>query len=370
LFYPRNSKIFTRGAGPLCLILALCGCTAAGEDRPVELLTSGPGAAAGTSYNLTAPEERDIERTYTAAARIEFPKREALFCEDETRLVAVHTSNYTRVRAGELLAELEYDREAVSAEIAILEIERARAVEEQDIVRREHELALREIDRRVKVEVSYAQRKVFAAMRERELLAFGKAQWEHGNALADLDRELGELNEKLGRVALTAPFDGYATGVTGKKPGDVVPAGEPVLQVLDDNVYQARISGLRENYHYGMPLTIQIPKVGEYTGAIVSDPSELAKADAELVFRVRIDGELPEPYSLNALDMPVEIRTQYVEKALTIPFSCLNSEDDRRYVNIFEDGVVKKRYVKTGLTTRDWAEIIYGLEPGDQVFAG
>jgi len=215
------------------------------------------------------------------------------------------------------------------------------------------------------------------------------------NAADPYSRYLAQRNADTAKAALNAlvdagtPFDllapasGYLTGLYIMPQGQFFVGQIYCFVNVTDNVQfrvsaDAGVAGSSERVamlKFGAPVTISPVRNNAQTfaGHIISTTS-------------LIDGSVP-VYAIAAFDDPAEfdayitgnaeaiIDTQYeisvnltdISDALLCPARAVRRENTYRYVTLVEDGVPKKRYVLTGLTSGSDIQILSGLSENDWV---
>jgi membrane fusion protein (multidrug efflux system) len=63
----------------------------------------------------------------------------------------------------------------------------------------------------------------------------------------------------------------------------------------------------------------------------------------------------------------VYLLRRVIPDALTVPLRSILDKGGERIVFVVEDGVARARTIKAGVLSRDKAQIIQGLKPGDQL---
>lgn len=198
-----------------------------------------------------------------------------------------------------------------------------------------------------------------------EDLAVARAQV--AQAQVGVDLAMGNLN----LAVLRAPFTGYIAAMD-LNPGDTVAPGAPVLTLVEP-----------DRYH--IAVTVDETEIGQVAvgqqAQILLDayPEEMLQgtvARVDLVgavtqgivtYNVTVDMEPSDlavrPMMTAAVDMIVARK----EEALLVPIRALRRDRQGRYVEELRNGAPARLPVSTGLTNAEYAEVLSGLEEGQQV---
>ena len=86
---------------------------------------------------------------------------------------------------------------------------------------------------------------------------------------------------------------------------------------------------------------------------------------AMVTVKVHIDN--PDDSLILGLDAKVNIDLGTVEDVVTVPVSAVNSDTQGDFIYTVEDGIVVKKYVTTGLSSKEEMEIKSGIEEGEKI---
>jgi macrolide-specific efflux system membrane fusion protein len=203
-------------------------------------------------------------------------------------------------------------------------------------------------------------------------------------------QDLVDLQNKLDKAKLTAPFAGTIVAVYMKK-GDQMKAYDTVATVADLSqlTVAASIGGDDlKKIAVGMEAQVDINGVGTQKGKVKQLPNPKAQnsgqgagnggfypgGGGDAVQRDTIDNyvlidldKFPEGLS-RGTPLSVSIITSRKEKAVTIPIAALRSYSGRNYVQVVdEQGNKKEVDVEIGQQTATDVEIVKGLAPGQKV---
>ena len=368
-----NKKI-NRHGGLLRLAIVgvaalLCACSQQVSTGQVDLLDAADIDVKDPSYSVVSPERTTLTQQFGATGHLVFPVAKIYSVREEARLSQVYVGSFAEVKAGDLLAELVYDQAAVQAETTLLELKRAEAVESFRLLTEQHDYTVKQMTTKMQMQHETQQRAIEKARIDHENAVYAQAALKHEQALADWQEALAEQQKRRAPIQLRADVDGYTRQVTFRKIGDIIAPGETILQVIDYSEYRVSFSADRNDFYYQMPVRVRLPKLPEMTGVVVTDPSISLWAEQELTFEVRLDEAIPQEslYNLSSMELQVMAQIPVSEDVLILPLSAVASENALRYVYLLEDNVVRKRYVKTGISTPSHVQILYGLAETDKV---
>lgn len=298
------------------------------------------------------------------------------------RVLRVQVDVGERVRAGEVLAEMDpVDLDARQA-AARAGIERARhALDAAAAQIRDAEARVRlAASNRARYEQLLAQRLVSPAdgdarRQEHEaaqagLMAARAAQEAAQSDLARSRAEYEALEQQRGNLVLRAPVDGVVTA-RDAEPGSTLVAGQSVVRLVDPaslwlqtRIDQARAGRVRVGQEAriilrgrpGQPLVGRVERV-EWLADSVTE---------ERLVQVGLQA-MPEQVSIGEL-AEVTILTAALDEALVIPNAALKREGGRTGVWRLDERRVVYQPVETGLRDLDGrVQITGGLERGDRV---
>ena len=350
----------------LTIFLASCAKAETGTADLVHVSSRAP-----SNYRTIECEPGEVSRTYSSQASIDYDTEVIIFnSEDRGILKEIYAFNRQTVSKGDILADIEYDNIALNDELEKLRL---------NILNSETFL---EIDKRIKQDAIAQMYEPLSSMAAHEAevlkLKIEKAKLEHELyvyetelKIAKLKREMAEIEEKLKGVTLTAPVDGVVGGISTIRPGGWVDPGTVLMYVYYNDNIRLRIHADSSNFRYNMAVEIEIANGGTYSGRIVSNPLTANPDGGSLDFAIHFD-DLPEVTVSRAnalLNRRISVSGKSVEITgiPVLPYNAIYNENGNRYVMLFEDNIVKKRYVQLGLFNFQTAEILSGVKPGDKI---
>ena len=264
---------------------------------------------------------------------------------------AIHVSVGDEVRVGDIVAELERDgferalyharRDETAAQINI-----AHLIERQPL--NELEAAIRgdAIDEGWYDEERGALQTELAA---RQLLT----------------RHLQAEDE---RRVLRSPINGTVTQTLAFRDGDVSTLDTRVVTVADETRSIFSVTGWETRYL--IPGDMHTVTVNwEPFDSIVLDPEEWGLTVSEnQAFLIAYDeGAAYFPARVFA---SMRLVLEEVENVISVPFSAINTVEDRVFVYVMEDGVRALRDIETGMEGNAGVEVVSGLSEGEIVVVG
>ncbi|HZG84209.1 efflux RND transporter periplasmic adaptor subunit [Paenibacillus sp.] len=276
----------------------------------------------------------------TASGTLIAEKKEPLFFAEEGRRIAkLYVREGDAVRAGQPIAELD---------VADLLTQRLRKELEQLEAEEKLTLLLRE--------ASADSEAVEKARLQLELLRLERAQ----------------LESRLSGAKLHAPFDGVIASLDAEV-GDAPAAFAPIGEIADPSrlVAAAALGAAdRDLLAPGMKAEVRINRYGAVEATIrrLPDPREAVDPADPASGKVILELENPPEGLVEGMPLTVSAVKEERVDALLIPTAALREQNERRYVLArHEDGSVGEVTVEVGLVTTTEAEIVAGLEEGQQV---
>ena len=223
-----------------------------------------------------------------------------------------------------------------------------------------------------RIEASYDLTKLeyerIAALDKKKITAASRFD-EIEAKLKDVTAQKEEALLAVERTRINTPIEGIINEIKAKN-GDFLSVGDEVAQILQTSRVKVSV-GIPESdvtsFFDLKESTIIIAALGKLrvTGKKVflsRQPRNSARLyDLELMIS-NPDGRI-----LPGMFARVELVKNVYEKALLIPLYAVITQGDEHFVYTEENGLAKKRPVKTGILV-DWqVQILSGLKPGDKV---
>lgn len=171
------------------------------------------------------------------------------------------------------------------------------------------------------------------------------------------------------KAGIQAEFDGIVTS-TEVAAGSAVQEGAPMFSIADASkmCVDFKVSKYNlTNLEAGQKVTITSLD-RKYQGSVtnigkVAEKNEQGVAMATA--RVHIDD--PDDHLIIGLDAKLKIELGKKTDVLKVPIAAVNSDSKGDFVYVFSKDKLQKKYVKTGISSKQNVEIIKGLKEGETV---
>ena len=204
--------------------------------------------------------------------------------------------------------------------------------------------------------------------------------------LAATEAELAETRQRLSETQIYSPIAGVVTRRDVQEgqiiaSGIINVAGGTTLMTVSDmsrmfvqaEVHESDIGHIVETGRLGQQATVTADAYPgrPFTGKVVQITPR-GVSDARVInFMVKVE-VLDEQKNLLLPKMTADVRilARQRKDVLLLPTSCLHYEKDRPYVERRSGATFEKRYVRLGLSDGTNAEVLEGLDEGDEVAQG
>jgi len=178
---------------------------------------------------------------------------------------------------------------------------------------------------------------------------------------------------QLGYSEIRSPINGVVAERTVYE-GDIVPAGTPLLVVMDTSKVILRLhipQAEAAQLHLGDPATLSVPGIDAGVPAKVSIISPALDPNSTTV-EIWLEADNPHHKLTPGTSVSASIVVRKVPDALAIPESAVLVGDngEKRVMVVGPDSVAYSRPVTTGIHDGSLVQILSGLHAGDQVIVG
>ena len=213
------------------------------------------------------------------------------------------------------------------------------------------------------------------SLEKRKSERYAKGDLEHARAsLADAQSAYSAAQTVVAESNVHAPFAGTVFSLPVSQT-EYVQQGQQLLQIAD-------LSRLQVRAYFDEPEigTLQVGQPAEitwdakpghtWTGKVMRLPSTIINYGTRNVGETLISIDPSNEMLLPNVNVTVNVLTQHVENALTIPRDALHREAGKDYVYIVSGHSARRRNVQTGAINLTQVQIVSGLNEGDVVALG
>jgi RND family efflux transporter MFP subunit len=207
---------------------------------------------------------------------------------------------------------------------------------------------------------------------ERILIESGEKKDEVMAAMKGLTQ--AEISVKKAQIALektriVAPFSGIITDIK-VSPGENITVGRELFTLV--NISRIRVHARVLESEIGkMKVGREVDlRFSAYSGKVfkgkVSAISPVVNPE-DKTCKVFVDVDNPKEEIKPGMHAEVEIAAEIYENRLLVPQDAILTRSGRKLLFVVEEGLAKWRYIEVGLENEDFAEVLDGLEAGEQV---
>jgi len=333
----------------LATVLALTACSGGSEDDADEgaettAEAGEEGKPAEEKKNEAVPvevaavAERRISASYSGTANLEVPADAQVVAKTSGVLLRVLVEEGDTVEAGQALAQIDPER---------MRLEVARA-----------EATMRRLQANFERSKELFERKLVSADANDQL----RYEFESAKAAYDLARL------ELSYTTITAPISGVVAQRMAK-PGNLIPLNAPVYRIVDNSHLEAVLNVPEREMRTmkaGLPIRMLVDALtGQVFEGSVDRISPVVDSQTG-TFRVvgvfRGQDQL-RPGMFGRLNIVYDER----DAALTVPRIALIEGSGESAVFVVKDGKAVRKVIQLGYINGEYAEVMGGLEPGEQV---
>ena len=296
------------------------------------------------------------------------PARELTVTLTEARTQTISQSLYA---SGTLRAWQSTDlRTQVSGRVVVLNLQEGSWVEQGQLLIQLDDREPRSRLQQAQVSLREARRQLERFQQLQQSQSISQDQLDAQQATVDTTQaQLVALQAEVERYRITAPFSGFL-GEHNITRGMLLDSGS-MITTLDD-LSQIRVDFALAERHLsqlqpGLPLQASTPAWDEQTfhGELKSIGTRIDPTTRNLSLR----GQLANPQQQLRPGMLVSLTLQTRSRdALLVPTRSLTFSGQEKAVFVVNaQGIAQRRVVEVGATQADWAEILSGLEAGEQV---
>lgn len=378
----RSLAAFTLAAGAVFCAACLSSCSGGSEKR---VQASEPAVSVG----VTKVVKKNLGRQITLSSEL-VPFQEIDVYAKQSGYVKKLMVDYgTRVKAGQVMAILEIPELEAQLQEDLAEIKNA----SNQVTRAQHELARYQAQYKsvhleytrlngvfesqpgivAQQEVDDAQGKDLAASSQVDAsqAALEAAQSQLGVAKAKLahDQSLFDYSR------ITAPFSGIVTERFANL-GTLVQAGTtsssaiPIVKLSEDDLFRLVIPVPESYVHFirvGDPVDVHVPSLNRTFPGKVARFSEGVREDTRTM-HTEVDVQNKGRALVPGIYADADLTLEHRDDVPTIPLQALNHEGQKTTVFVVaSNGQIEDRPVMLGIQTATDAEVVSGLNAGEEV---
>lgn len=326
----------------------------ASEETTIETIAAYEGVFSRTSQNVGTVY-------FPITANIKYEGQQGIF-QDFT----VRRGDF--VEEGQVIATVLVEGDGIDRTNALLTLQRTREAYEKGCL--DYEESIQQAYQVLSAATdSYEQEMQLLRIR---LLESQYAQYcyQQEYSIARQEEELGEPVPANTVIEVTAPISGYVEDLLSIRSETLVGDGWVLGSISSIDAVLLSVPNESGTFRYGMDVTVSTGSGKEptyYPGKVVASDNALPQAQRDGVAYVAVEYD---PAAINPAalrNISIKGETMRIENAFLLPRSAVASEGKKYYVTLYEDGMMKKRYVLVGDNTPEASWILVGVEAGDQI---
>ncbi|MBE6986174.1 MAG: biotin/lipoyl-binding protein [Ruminococcaceae bacterium] len=327
-------------------------------------------------YTMAAVMRGDLIATVSVRCRYVHAKEEHLsFSVGGAYISKVYVTEGQQVKAGQLLAELEQDNlqeniASLEYQMRLLEQQKVHHLEDRQLDVKKIDIMLEDLRQRLEQAEEPVRQQLLAQIEQQEgkrqdvMDSYAQKLQSAEDSIYLLGLRLEEAKETLKSRQIIAGMDGTVTFIDEVKEGTRSVKGQTFISISDLSTTVFTVTG--DNTKYFAPgedvvLTCQDKELAAY----VADPSEFDVGDKPVVY---LKLKQPEPTLQEGDSGTILLTLDQRLDVLYVDEDAVKTADGETFVFILdENGLRTTKTVTTGLTVKDFTEIIEGLSEGDTV---
>jgi len=313
-----------------------------------------------------------------------FPRSQGLsFERDYGNVTLTIPRTQRRVLEGDKLVHLEYDNERM--EIDRADIQRRLDQLNRNFTNEAQRLRAQLENARYALDSANERDWVDLALQHAQAeLAYERLRISTENSRTYLQQQLADLDDALAGEYITAPFDGFVQWISFSGNGFSMrgPVENLIHIACEENLFfGVNIRPDQLNLlNYGSIVTVRNTGGAiEFEAAVVSDPWAQGQRDHNFTFwlsPVDFDGLMEalyeiDPYdplhTLRSMALRAYIHSYVIDEGILLPNNAIHLEDRRRFVWVYDNGNVVRRFIDIGRSIGGYTHVITGIEADTEV---
>lgn len=348
----------------LCAALAMTGCQKSSNEETSDILKEQTIGSEQADFKTTTVTKEDFTTETSMKGTVTYFNSTALSFDETVVFTQFLIEEGQQVKQGEPLAECEMG--ASEKMITQLQLQIDTLTTELTSLEKKYEEDSKQLQT-YQNESQGNEQHLYTLLITKKQQQYEHDRQQKSNELAALETELKQYKEAEENCYIYAKSDGIIDKLAYVSAGEEVEADRWMIKMHDQSVSYIQVTDDKETLDYNMEVTVQADNDGRqtYTGKVVCADqilnSELKTGYAYI--------QLTED-DVNLADLSnitVTAVLQNLSDVLVVDRSAVYTSGGKKYVLIYEDGVIKKRYVTIGLEGTDKIYLLDGVSEGQQV---
>ena len=351
------------------LLFSACGKKEDGAAAAADLVQTA--SLAPTNFRTAECVIGNVSRDYSSQASIYYEVYPVLFRgTDSGILKELNAYNRQMVTKGDVLAVIELDVAHYSDELEKLKMNVANAEKYLELEKTAREDTIAEMSARLPF-IAANEAEILKIRIEKTKLEYEYYVYDAELTINNWKKEMAEIEKKLEGVTITAPTDGLIMNITTLGLGSNINPETNVMNIVYTGEMRFTFNADSANVRYNTDVTISVAGDLFFRGRIVSDPTVANQDGGNMDFRVLL---LDPPEDILSFYNLISNRRLSVTGKSTelvgvpvLPYNSIYNENGKRYVQLLENNIVKKRYIQIGLFNYQEASVVSGIKPGERI---
>jgi HlyD family secretion protein len=229
-------------------------------------------------------------------------------------------------------------------------------------------------DEKSKTNLNTSAATLASAQANLDLATAGPTQQEIAVLQASVDQAEADVlqqEENIKKASIYAPYDGVITSMNVEVGERVTPSQGPIAEIMDLQYLVAEI-GVPEEYRgdveiYDRASVLVTGSNNEIPGIFVAINDQVAPETRTFKARVAIDNQIHKIRAGQFAKVLVAVGDNRSGSTISIPTRAMQFLEGQPCVFVYNEGTVRQRFIKIGISAKDRTEVISGVNVGDQI---
>lgn len=346
----------------MVFLVFLAGCSSDKEDTGVLQLQDTTVTSDFTTETVQLGDY--VEQSSFPGTVTYFSSDSLKFTQDSGVFGNFYVEEGQRVKKGDILADCVVKISESELTMKQLELEALQAELAQQTKLYESDLA----ELTSLAQENPANEELYSLISKRKTIEFEQYRKTTNVVITELEAEITETNGAKSSNQIIAPYDGVIDKLAYINEGSSVDADRWIVQMHSESELLIQVTDSKEQLAYNMEVIVEADLDGNrqtYLGHVMQSDCLLdssmktGKAFIMLDDTTVLAGEFT-----NVL---VYADTAVAEQVLTVSRGAVYTEKGKKYILLYENELMKKRYVTIGLNGADRVVLLTGADEGMQV---